>query len=492
MEFKMSNPQKKNELMELILKSISTAIFTIGSDFFVCDTNKAFRELFKDGQLEIKGSNMGNFIGCTYAFDDECTCGLSSNCGECQIRKKIQRTLQEKQPIINEKIVKEIYINEEKQLKYLQLNTQYMEYDSEDYVLVLIDDITKNEQRKKSLEKMYLQSKEAERNLSVMVEEQIKKIKRITMSMVTALENVNYFNDTDTGNHIRRVCKYSAIIARAYGCDEIMTNKIELYASLHDIGKVGISDDLLKKAGIYTPDEHLAMQNHVLIGTRMLESAQIDDMTVNIIKYHHERYDGEGYQSKLKGNDIPLEARIVALADVYDALSTKRTYKEAFTEEKVDKIIQESSGRHFDPDLVRVFFENKKELIAVKEKYSNVNLNSRVSSKIESDVHVLALMGRITFDTIDGLYSEVKREFDSLEPNTMRHVLDLRNTNYLDSVGLGLLVKIRSSLIVNEAKAVIVVEDEVIKEMFEVFNINELFEIYPTFDEAISSLSLNV
>jgi len=491
MNFKMNNPQKINELMELILQSMSSAIFTIGSDFIISDSNNAFKEMFQNNQLEINGQNMGNVIGCSYAFDEGDTCGCMSYCDNCQIRKIIQKTLQKKQSIINEKIVKEIYNSEEKYRKYFQVNTRYVEYDGEDCALVLIDDITEDEQRKKKFEKLNRQSKESEKKMSVMVKEQTKKIQRITMSMITALENVNYFNDTDTGNHIRRVCKYSAIIARGYGCDEMTVNKIELYASLHDIGKVGISDKLLKKAGMYTPDEHKSMQNHVLIGTRMLESAKIDDMTVNIIKYHHERFDGEGYQSKLRGTDIPLEARIVALADVYDALSTKRSYREEFPEEEVDKIIRDASGSQFDPDLVKVFFENKKELIAVKEKYLSVNIIDRVDSKFDGDIHVLALVGRITFDTIEGLYSDVKLEFNSLEPNTLRHILDLRKTNYLDSVGLGLLVKIRSNLIENEAKAVIVVEDDVIKEMFEVFNISELYEIYPTFDDAVSSLSRN-
>ncbi len=197
--------------------------------------------------------------------------------------------------------------------------------------------------------------KEANRNL----EEKTKERERMTMAMVSALEDVNFYNDSDTGNHIRRMSKFSAIIAEGYGCDQEFVKNIHLYASLHDIGKVGISDELLKKPGRYTPEEFEAMKKHVAIGGKMLSFPEIDQMARNIVLYHHEKWDGTGYLRGLQGEEIPLEARIVALADVYDALLTKRVYKEAYPEERADAIILRDSNKHFDPAIVDVFFRVK-------------------------------------------------------------------------------------------------------------------------------------
>ena len=124
------------------------------------------------------------------------------------------------------------------------------------------------------------------------------------------------------------------MIAEKFGCDREFVQKIKLYASLHDVGKVGIPDSLLKKPGKYTPEEFIAMQEHVRIGYQILSTTEMDEMAGNIAFYHHEKWDGSGYVSKLSGEDIPLEARIVALADVYDALMSKRVYKDEFLEDK--------------------------------------------------------------------------------------------------------------------------------------------------------------
>jgi putative two-component system response regulator len=205
-------------------------------------------------------------------------------------------------------------------------------------------------------------------HLTKLVEEKTKKVEGITLALVNALENVNHLNDSDTGFHIQRVSKYSVILAEGYGCDHDFVKKIGLYSSLHDIGKVGIPDSILKKIGKYSDNEYEKMKEHVHIGAKMLESSDLDAMAKNIALYHHERWNGEGgYPKKLKGEAIPLEARIVALADVYDALSSKRSYKDPFEEAKIDDIIRNESGTHFDPRLVEVFFQQKGRLLQVKK-----------------------------------------------------------------------------------------------------------------------------
>ncbi len=202
--------------------------------------------------------------------------------------------------------------------------------------------------------------------LTALVDEKTKKIADITRALVTALENANQMNDTDTGEHIKRVSEYAGIIALERTGDIDFSKQIRLYSSLHDVGKVGIPDILLKKPGMYTALERETMRQHVLFGAKMLDSPGIPRLAVNIARYHHEKWDGSGYLEGLSGSDIPLEARIVTLADIYDALGAKRTYKDAFPEDKIDEIILEGKGTFFDPELVDLFFKNKSKMLEVK------------------------------------------------------------------------------------------------------------------------------
>lgn len=204
-------------------------------------------------------------------------------------------------------------------------------------------------------------------HLTHLVDEKMRTIEKMTLNLVTVLEDANLANDGDTGNHIRRVSEYSALLADVYGMDLEYVKRIRVYASLHDVGKVGISDAILKKPGRYNEEEFQGMKQHVLIGYRMLDNVEIDPMARNIARYHHEKWNGSGYVAGLNGEDIPLEARIVALADVFDALTTKRVYKEAFSVSKAEKIIIEERGRHFDPRIVDVFLERKGHFVRIKE-----------------------------------------------------------------------------------------------------------------------------
>ncbi|MBN2793901.1 MAG: HD domain-containing protein [Clostridia bacterium] len=185
--------------------------------------------------------------------------------------------------------------------------------------------------------------------------------------------------DNETGGHIRRMVAYSVVIAKGllknpvpgYEVNEKFVLEIERNASAHDIGKVGIPDEILKKPGKLTSEEWVIMKTHTTIGADIFKSLR-EGLRVfesdfylfaeEIARSHHERYDGTGYPHGLKGKDIPLSARIVAIADVFDALTSKRHYKDAFGFENSLKIIKESAGNHLDPILVGVFLEHIDEI----------------------------------------------------------------------------------------------------------------------------------
>lgn len=196
-----------------------------------------------------------------------------------------------------------------------------------------------------------------------------KKLNKINSTILNMLETTNHYNDEDTGNHIQRVAEYSTLIANKYGLSKRNVNSIHEYASLHDIGKVGIPDSILKKTGKLTKEEFDTMKTHVDIGIELIKNMDLPEAAHNIIKYHHEWWNGKGYGTGLKKNDIPIEARIVAIADVFDALTTKRCYKNAYSFEKSASIIKEKSEIHFDPKLVQLFFENQSGIIEIMNEF---------------------------------------------------------------------------------------------------------------------------
>ena len=211
-------------------------------------------------------------------------------------------------------------------------------------------------------------------HLESAVRERTAELEDLTIGLVAALEQANKLNDSDTGNHIKRVCLYSELLGRGVGLDLELCNKIGRFASLHDVGKVGIPDSILKKPGKLTPDEWDEMRKHTIYGYDLLKEARADQIAQNIALCHHEKFDGSGYPYGLKGDVIPIEARIVALADVFDALTNKRCYKEAFSNEVAKEMIVETTGTHFDPNIVRVMFDNMSDIEQIQRSHQNQDL----------------------------------------------------------------------------------------------------------------------
>lgn len=217
--------------------------------------------------------------------------------------------------------------------------------------------------------------KEYNNHLQDLVQEKVEEVSSAQIATIHALVKLAESRDDDTGGHIGRTSEYCKLIAKKLWemgeyPDEIGSNFIENIAKaapLHDIGKVGISDAILLKPGRLTPEEFEIMKTHVTIGYETLASIEkrynaneFIRIGMEITLGHHEKWDGSGYPNRLKGDDIPISARIMALSDVYDALRSKRVYKEAFSHEKSKSIIEEGRGTHFDPLLVDIFLENHK------------------------------------------------------------------------------------------------------------------------------------
>ena len=170
------------------------------------------------------------------------------------------------------------------------------------------------------------------------------------------LARAGEYRDTDTAKHLLRMSRYSRLLADAIGLSEEEAELIELAAPLHDIGKIGIPDDILRKKGALTQEEIMVMRRHPQIGYDILESSPSKYLRLGgeIALAHHERYDGSGYPSGLAGEAIPLSARIVAIADVFDALTSVRPYKAAWSIDMAMDYLRKESGQHFDPQLIQV------------------------------------------------------------------------------------------------------------------------------------------
>ena len=220
--------------------------------------------------------------------------------------------------------------------------------------------------------------------LEIKIVKKTKELKKIQHVTIFALARLSEYRDKETGEHLNRIRQYSYLIAK-----ELLNSEYNKYINkkyianiyysspLHDIGKVGISDKILLKPDTLTKKEFEIVKKHTLIGGKTLEAAEKQlkrktksflSMGKNIAFYHHEKWDGTGYPSGLKGEKIPLSARIIALADVYDAITTKRVYKEAMSHEEAKRIIIETKGKHFDPVIVKAFLSLEDSFCKISEK----------------------------------------------------------------------------------------------------------------------------
>ncbi|MES9941575.1 MAG: HD domain-containing phosphohydrolase [Candidatus Thiodiazotropha sp. 6PLUC2] len=178
------------------------------------------------------------------------------------------------------------------------------------------------------------------------------------------LAKAGEYRDEDTGNHILRISRYSLLIAKKLDLSQERCDLIAQSSPMHDIGKIGIPDAILLKPGKLTPDEFKTMQQHTLLGYEILKNSLSKYIQIGavIALNHHEKYNGQGYPNQLSGDEIPLEARIVAVADVFDALVSDRPYKKSWSIDKAIDYISQERGNHFDPDCTDAFLSEMQEV----------------------------------------------------------------------------------------------------------------------------------
>jgi putative two-component system response regulator len=213
----------------------------------------------------------------------------------------------------------------------------------------------------------------------------LNRLKEASLEVIWRLTAASEHRDNETGEHIKRMSHFAAAIARKMRLKKKTVDTLLYAAPMHDIGKIGIPDGILLKPGKLDEKEWEIMKSHTTIGADILAGSNIDLVKMGrvIALTHHEKWDGSGYPQGLKGPKIPLIGRIVAIADVFDALTSKRPYKEAFSVEKSIQIIAEGRGAHFDPDVVDAFFSIQDTILQIKDKYQeNDDENQRPAAAV--------------------------------------------------------------------------------------------------------------
>ena len=222
-----------------------------------------------------------------------------------------------------------------------------------------------------------------------------RELQETQLQIIRKLGKAAEYKDNETGRHVIRVSLYSDILAQALGLPPETVDLLRICSPMHDLGKIGVPDHILQKPEPLDPSEWEMMKEHTVIGKDILQTLTAEDIALyrkhthigedilagtdspllvmarKIAAHHHEHWDGSGYPYGLKGEEIPIEARIVTVADIYDALSSRRTYKEPFPEEKCQQVIRSFSGTLLDPTIVDAFFQNIDKILKIKEEWKD-------------------------------------------------------------------------------------------------------------------------
>lgn len=212
------------------------------------------------------------------------------------------------------------------------------------------------------------------KKINLELEDTYGKLERSYMESIQTLRYTVEAKDSYTRGHSDRVSEYSVLIGQHLGLSDNELKILQVGGLFHDIGKIGVPDSILLKNSKLSDDEYSEIKNHPTIGAHILSTASIFQDIVPVVKHHHERYDGNGYPGRLKGEDIPRFARIAAIADTFDAMTSKRTYRDALTMDVVKSEIEKCKGTQFDPELADIFLDilnnHYDEIQTIQERYN--------------------------------------------------------------------------------------------------------------------------
>jgi len=245
-----------------------------------------------------------------------------------------------------------------------------------------VDYVTKPFRSKEVLSRVanHLTLSEQHHYLEYMVDQKTKELQELNQELEDTQKEVIFTlgvigenRSQETGNHVKRVAAYSEILALGYGLSQKEAIMLKEVSPMHDIGKVAIADSILNKPARFTPQEYEIMQKHTTYGYEMLKNSKRKLLkNAAIVAYqHHEKWDGSGYPQGLKGEEIHIFGRITAVADVFDALGSTRVYKEAWDDAKIFELFKIEKGKHFEPKLVDVFFENLDAILEIRERFND-------------------------------------------------------------------------------------------------------------------------
>ena len=232
-------------------------------------------------------------------------------------------------------------------------------------------------------------SQQYERTLEARVLERTAEVRQREEEIIFRLLSTAAYRDDETGEHIRRIGLYSSLMARNLGWEDEATDDLRLAAAMHDIGKVGIPDSILKKPGNLTPEEFEIMKTHTEIGAKILggSDAPMIRMAAEIARSHHEKWDGSGYPRALPEDAIPESGRIVAVADVYDALVNDRVYRPAMSETAAIAIMNDGKGKHFDSRILEAFFDLLPEIRRIRGQVRDEGILTGSAGCLHSALH---------------------------------------------------------------------------------------------------------
>ncbi|PWI33222.1 two-component system response regulator [Vibrio albus] len=211
------------------------------------------------------------------------------------------------------------------------------------------------------------------RHLEKLVQLRTAELNNTRLEIIHRLGRAAEYKDNETGMHVIRMSLYAGLLARKTSSDEDWCELLTTVAPMHDVGKIGVPDQILLKPEKLNNNEWIIMQKHPVFGAEIIgdHASPLLQLAKEVALYHHEKWDGSGYPNGIAGDAIPLSARIVAIADVFDALTSQRPYKDAWSIEKSIEYIQRQSGKHFDPALVPLFLECMPNIEAIRQKYQD-------------------------------------------------------------------------------------------------------------------------